>query len=61
MSDRIERAHQIENQRAQAKTWGTEDEEYSLGGLFLYFCGMAIVLTVAGGVAAYAINALRAL
>ena len=56
---RLARAHEIENQRAQHKTWGTEAEEYSLSELFRYFCGMALFLSVAAVVASRAIDALR--
>ena len=58
--DRLTEARQVEIQRAANSTWGIEPEELSLGELFLFFCGMAIVLTVVSVPAAYAINALRA-
>ena len=44
MRDRIQ---DTENQRAAAKAWGTEPEEYSLGELFTTFCGIALVLSSA--------------
>jgi len=55
-------AREVEKQRAAAKVWGTGADahsELSWSELLQTFCGIGLLLTVFGGIAAYTINALR--